>query len=57
MIFNFIDPVLSIISLALFIMVQGYQILKQSVLILMERVPVKINIEEIKEKNRTYSPG
>jgi cobalt-zinc-cadmium efflux system protein len=47
--FYLIDPGLSII-IALFIMVQGYQILKQSVLILMERVPVKINIEEIKKK-------
>lgn len=47
--FYFIDPILSVI-IALFIMVQGYQILKQSVLILMERVPVKINIEAIKKK-------
>ncbi|MFW6149662.1 MAG: cation diffusion facilitator family transporter, partial [Atribacterota bacterium] len=47
--FYLIDPILSII-IAIFIMVQGYQILKQSILILMERVPAKINIEEIKKK-------
>jgi len=47
--FYLIDPLLSII-IAIFILFQGYRILKQSVLILMERVPAKINIEEIKEK-------
>lgn len=47
--FYFIDPVLSVM-IAVFIMIQGYLILKKSVLILMERVPAKINIKEIKNK-------
>ncbi len=47
--FYLIDPILTII-IAIFILIQGYQILKQSLLILMERVPAKINIEEIKKK-------
>ena len=49
--FYYIDPILSVM-IAVFIMIQGYQILKQSVLILMERVPAKIDIEEIKKKIR-----
>jgi cobalt-zinc-cadmium efflux system protein len=47
--FSLIDPLLSIM-IAIFILFQGYRILKQSVLILMERVPAKIDIEEIKKK-------
>jgi cobalt-zinc-cadmium efflux system protein len=47
--FYLIDPLLSVI-IAIFILFQGYNILRQSVLILMEKVPAKINIEEIKKK-------
>ena len=47
--FYLIDPLLTIM-IALFILIQGYQVLKQSTLILMERVPADINIENIKKK-------
>lgn len=47
--FYLIDSLLSVV-IATFILFQGYSILKQSVLILMERVPAKINIDEIKKK-------
>ena len=47
--FYFIDSLLTVI-IGLFILIQGYQVLKQSTLILMERVPVQIDIEEIKKK-------
>jgi len=50
--FYLIDPILTII-IAIFILFQGYRILKQSVLILMERVPAKIDIEEIRKKIET----
>lgn len=52
--FYFIDPLLTII-IALFILIHGYQVLKQSTLILMERVPANIDIEEIKRKIETIS--
>ncbi|MDD3656368.1 MAG: cation diffusion facilitator family transporter [Atribacterota bacterium] len=47
--FYFIDSLLTVI-IGLFILIQGYQVLKQSTFILMERVPVQIDIEEIKKK-------
>ncbi len=47
--FYLIDPILTVI-IALFILVQGYQVLKQSTLILMERVPANIKIDDIKKK-------
>lgn len=45
----FLDPLLTVV-IAIFILVQGYQVLKQSTLILMERVPAEVDIEEIKKK-------
>jgi len=45
--FYLVDPLLTVL-IALFILVQGYQVLKQSTLILMERVPTKMNIKDIK---------
>jgi len=47
--FYLIDPILTII-IAIVILIQGYQVLKQSTLILMERVPANINIKDIKKK-------
>jgi cobalt-zinc-cadmium efflux system protein len=47
--FYFIDSILTII-IAIVILIQGYQVLKQSILILMERVPANINIEHLKRK-------
>jgi len=51
----FLDPLLTVV-IAIFILVQGYQVLKQSTLILMERVPAEVDIEEIKKKIETI-PG
>ena len=50
--FYFLDPILTVI-IAIFILVQGYQVLKQSTLILMERVPAEVDIEEIKKRLET----
>lgn len=50
--FYFIDPLLTVI-IAIFILIHGYQVLKQSTLILMERVPANIDIGKIKEKIET----
>ncbi len=47
--FYLIDPLLTVL-IALFILVQGYQVLKQSTFILMERVPAKMDIKDIKKK-------
>ncbi len=47
--FYLLDPLLTVI-IATFILIQGYQVLKQSTLILMERVPAEVDIEEIKKK-------
>ena len=50
--FNIVDPILTVF-IALFILIQGYQILKQSTFILMERIPAHLNIEEITKKIET----
>ena len=47
--FYFLDPLLTVI-IAIFILFHGYQVLKQSTLILMERVPAEVDIEEIKKR-------
>ncbi|NLL62242.1 MAG: cation transporter [Candidatus Atribacteria bacterium] len=50
--FYIIDPILTV-AIALFILTQGYQILRQSTLILMERVPAHLNTEDIQKKVET----
>ncbi len=47
--FYLIDSILTVM-IAIVILIQGYQILKQSTLILMERVPADIKIDDIKKK-------
>jgi cobalt-zinc-cadmium efflux system protein len=51
----FIDSLATAV-IALFILIQGYQVLKQSTLILMERVPAEVDVEEIKKRLETI-PG
>jgi len=47
--FYYIDAILTVI-IASYILWQGYQVLKQSFMILMERVPVEIDINKIKNE-------
>ncbi len=47
--FYLIDSILTVM-IAIIILIQGYQVLKQSTLILMERVPADIKIDDIKKK-------
>ncbi|HOR42011.1 MAG TPA: cation diffusion facilitator family transporter [Atribacterota bacterium] len=51
---NIIDPILTVV-IALFILIQGYQILKQSTGILMERVPAHLDLAEVKKKVETIT--
>ncbi|MBN2396249.1 MAG: cation transporter [Candidatus Atribacteria bacterium] len=47
--FYLLDPILTVL-IAMVIFFQGYQILKQSTMILMERVPASIRIKDIRDR-------